>query len=487
MKNKFLEYFLLIIILIGAFGVRLYKINSPLTDHHSWRQSDSAAVIRNLSVDFDILHPHWDNLLITNAKALPNPNGYFFEDFPLSFDIYPAIGYQIFGESIITLRMSVILFSMLTIIFLFLLVKDLANTKVAFLSAFLYAILPYSIFFSRGIFQEIPLNFYAIASIFFLNRYLTKDRKILFILAIVFSALLFLTKPYTLVFILPLLFLFFQKYGVNLVKNPKTYLYFLLSLIPFVLWWLWVKQFPEGIPYSSWLFNEGNIRFKGAFFQWIFSDRIASLILGNFGVLFLGVGLFVLNRFRDGVLYFWLIGLLIYTTVIAKGSVTHDYYQIPFLIPITYFSAKGIEFLFQLQKRLFEKGIALILITILLLFTIAFSWYRVRDFYNLTSGIDLAGNFVNQNIPKNVLIITGDGADPTLLYNCNRKGWTIGYGSTLENQQSIVEKLIIDGAGYYVTTQVNQIKGTDFEKHMRTSFEILKETDQFVVFKLKGK
>ena len=484
MKNKFLEYFLLIVILIGAFGVRLYKINSPLADHHSWRQSDSASVIRNLSVDFDFLHPRWDNLLVTNASAIPNPNGYFFEDFPLSFRYLSGHNYHIFGDNIVTLRISAVLFSIFTILFLFLLIKDLTNAHVALLTAFLYSVLPYSIFFSRGIFQENAVNLYAVASIFFLNRYLLNSRKILFMLAIIFSALLFLTKPYALIFLLPLFFLFFQKYAVNLIKKPQIYLFFLLSLIPFVLWWLWVNQFPEGIPYSGWLLNEGNIRFKGAFFQWIFSDRIASLILGNFGIIFLGVGLFALNKFKDGVMYFWLIGLFVYTTVIAKGSVTHDYYQIPFIIPITYFSAKGIEFLFQLQKRFFEKGIAIILIIIILLFTIAFSWYRVRDFYNLTSGIDLAGNYVNQNIPKDVLIITGDGADPTLLYNCNRRGWTIGYGSTLENDKSIIEKLIGEGAKYYVTTQVNQIKGTDFEKYMRSRHSVLKETDQYVVFKL---
>lgn len=477
--------FPLFFILILGLGLRLYKISSPIADHHSWRQADSSSVIRNLSLDFDVFRPHWDNLLVTNAKSLPNPNGYFFEDFPLSFDIYPALFYRIFGTNIITLRMSVILFSLLTTIFLYFLIEDLSNRKIAILSAGLYAVLPYSIFFSRGVFQEVPLNFYAVTSIFFLNRYLKKEKTHLLFFAILFNALLFLTKPYSLVFLLPEMFLFFQKYRISLVKNSRVYLFFLASLIPFAAWWFWARQFPEGIPYSAWLFNEGNIRFKGAFFQWIFADRIGSLILGYFGVLFFGVGLFVLTRFKDGVFYFWLIGLLVYAFVIAKGNVTHDYYQIPFLIPIVYFSGKGIEFLFQLQKKLSEKVVATFFILIFLLFSIAFSWYRVRDFYNITSGIDLAGSFVDQNIPKNVLIIAGDGADPTLLYNCAHKGWAIGYGSTLENKPEVIEKLKNEGASYYVTTTVNQIKGTDFEKYMKSTYKTVKETDQFVVYALR--
>ena len=41
------EFFLLLIILIGAFFVRLYHFNWPVADWHSWRQADTSAVSRN--------------------------------------------------------------------------------------------------------------------------------------------------------------------------------------------------------------------------------------------------------------------------------------------------------------------------------------------------------------------------------------------------------------------------------------------------------
>ena len=43
MRNKIL----FVIILLLGFGVRLYKITSPIADWHSWRQADTASVTRN--------------------------------------------------------------------------------------------------------------------------------------------------------------------------------------------------------------------------------------------------------------------------------------------------------------------------------------------------------------------------------------------------------------------------------------------------------
>ena len=520
---------ILLSILALGLALRLYKIDIPLADHHSWRQADSAAVIRNLAFGgSDIFHPQWDNLMPTNAGNLPNPNRYFFEDCPLTFDIYPALLLKVFGNKVLYLRLPSVLFSLLTIVFLYLLVSDLTNKKVGLLASFFYAVLPYSIFFTRGVFQEVPLNFYTVGSLFFLNRYLQRQKNSFFALALVFNCLLFLTKPYALVFLLPELVLFWQKDKIACLKNKRLYLFFLISITPFVAWWLWVKNFPEGIPYSSWLLNEGNIRFKGAFFYWIFAQRLGNLILGFYGILFFGLGLFLFEKFQDKLFYFWLLALLVYVSIIAKGNVTHDYYQIPFLPVVAYFMAKGMSFLLDLPKKPSNKlpaspatagtrysdvtsekfvslpagkaglshsvrctsdfsasrnkKMAFVLILIFLSFCLAFSWYDVRDFYNLQSGVDLAGAFIDKNVPQNVLVIAGDGADSTLLFNTNRRGWAIGYGAIYENSKEVVEKLRNQGAAYYVTTKFD--KNSDFGRYMIKNYPLIKETDQYVVFTL---
>jgi hypothetical protein len=471
-----------VIALAGA--LRMYRVSMPIADNHSWRQTDSAAVIRNLAVEkFDLLRPRWNNLVATNGRGLPNPERYFFEDFPPAFDMYAAFFYQILGGQVIAFRLPAIIFSLLTIVFLFYLVGEITDFRLGALAALIYAVLPFSVFFSRGVFQEVALNFYVVAGLYFLHRYLKRPSLLLFILAIVMNALLFLTKPYALVYLLPEVFLFFQKGKWGIWKDKRVWAYFLLSLIPFGLWWLWTKRFPEGMPYSGWLFNEGNIRFKGSFFYWIFAQRLGLLILGIYGVLFFGLGLVTLGG-TDGLFYAWLVSLLVYVSVIAKGNVTHEYYQVPLLPVVAFFSAKGMVFLLSLSRRVKEKLAILLMVAIFFLSSLAFSWYHLRNFYDLQAGVDLAGDFIDKNTPKEALIIAGAGADPTLLYNTNRHGWTVGYGSVYENKEGAIEELIKKGARFYVTTTINQIKGTSFENYLRQHFSVLKETDQFIVFSL---
>lgn len=491
MKSHFkwlrrMNFPLLLIIFFGLL-LRFYKFSSPLADHHSWRQADSAAVIRNLERNnFNWAFPQWNNLMPTNAGNLPNPNRYFFEDFPLAYDIYPAILYRFFGPKIEWARLVSIIFSSLTIVFLFSLVKNLTGPAVAYLTSFFYAIFPFSVFFSRGIFQEIGVNFYALAALFSLERWLVTKKPHFFIPAIIANILLFLAKPYSLVIIIPELYLFFRRRGIRFWQEKPTVFYFLFSFLPFLLWWAWVRRFPEGIPYSGWLLNEGNIRFRGAFFWWIFLQRIAILILGGYGLIFFGAGLIAGWFKRDGLMYLWLASLMVYVLVIARGNVTHDYYQIPLLPVIFYFSAKGVIYWWEAARSAVEKLKTGILIVFFLIFSLAFSWHEVRGFYEIKSGVDLAGPFIDSNTPRQALIIAGDGADSTLLYNCNRNGWTIGFGALMENTPEVIERLRSEGADFYVTTQINQIRGTDFEKYLKSHYLLIKETDQFVVYDLSS-
>ena len=71
------------VILFVALILRLYKINTPLADLHSWRQADTAAVARNFVTDgIDLLHPRYDDLS-GRESGRENPQGYRMVEFPL--------------------------------------------------------------------------------------------------------------------------------------------------------------------------------------------------------------------------------------------------------------------------------------------------------------------------------------------------------------------------------------------------------------------
>src|SRR3989338_9963187 len=94
-KNTFTlrDILILTAILIVALVFRLYKINTPLADLHSWRQADTAAVSRNFVKDgINLLLPRYDDLSGREAGK-ENPNGYRMVEFPL-YNAIPAVIYK---------------------------------------------------------------------------------------------------------------------------------------------------------------------------------------------------------------------------------------------------------------------------------------------------------------------------------------------------------------------------------------------------------
>ena len=97
-KNKFtiIDLCLLSFILIIALGFRLYKINTPLADLHSWRQADTAAVSRNFSKNgINLLKPQYDDLS-SNQTGRENPEGLRFVEFPI-YNAIISISHNLFS------------------------------------------------------------------------------------------------------------------------------------------------------------------------------------------------------------------------------------------------------------------------------------------------------------------------------------------------------------------------------------------------------
>lgn len=477
MKNKLI----LLAILVLGLVLRLYKIDIPLADHHSWRQADTAAVARNfIKSGWHFTRPQIDNFIPLHP-GVPNKERLFLVEPPIYNSLVAGV-YSILGVNIKWARMVSILFSLGSAFLLYLISKRFFGEKVGLLSAFFFAVLPYSIFYSRVVLPEPMIIFLTLSMFYFCLKWLDSNSIIHYSLFVLLSAISFTQKSFPLFFLLPIFCLVFQKYKFLFLKQKKLYLWLLLVFLPFLLWRWWIGHYPEGIPGNLWLFNQNNIRFKGAFFYWIFAERIGKLILGYWGLPLLVLGM-VLKPKKEGLFFHaWFLSLLIFICVFAAGNVTHDYYQIP-LIPIfCIFMAKGANLLLFDIPDIFNKYFSKLLAVGCCLLAVAFAWYEVRGFYNIQSGVDLAGEAVDQLTPKIALVITGDSNDATLLYNTNRWGWTAGYASEYPNSKETIEKLISKGATAYTATKFD--KNTDFGKYMLKNYAIVEETNQYIIFKL---
>ncbi|MBI2031214.1 MAG: glycosyltransferase family 39 protein [Candidatus Levybacteria bacterium] len=479
MKKK--EFFLLISILILGFVLRLYKFNNPVADWHSWRQADTSAVSRNfIKYGFYVLYPRFDDLSNVPSNFYDNPNGYRFVEFPI-YNIIQAGLFKIFGIFTIEQwgRLVSIFSSLLAAIFMYLIVKKYQNNFAGMLALFFFIFLPYNVYYSRTILPDAMMLMTLLGGIYFFDLWLEKNSKLKiydfrFILSLILIASSFLLKPFALFFTLPLFVLALNKLGLSFLKKWQLWIFLIFSIYPLILWRIWIIQNPEGIPRSDWLFNMNNIRFKGAFFSWIFEKRIATLILGSWGLPLFVLGLIQKVKIKEHLFFLsFVISSLIYIFVVAGGNVHHDYYQIPIVPSLVIFLALGSEYLLKLNSSLIRRGFGLLLFAVCALFMFAFSWQSIRDYYNINNpAIVRAGQAVNNLIPKDAKVIAPYDGDTAFLYQINRQGWA--------SFQEELPKMIMMGADYLVIVNPT---GDDIGE----TYKIISSTPDYILVDLHQK
>ena len=451
MNKKFkLEYILLSLILIVGFVVRLYKINNPIADWHSWRQADTASVSKTfVESGVDLLYPRYHDVSSIQTGIF-NPEGYRMVEFPIYnavhaglFKIFPNVNLELLG------RLLTSFISIISAVFIFLLGKKYANTKVGLLTAFFFIFLPFNIYFSRVVLPD-PLGvLFAVAGLYFFEK------------SVVLSGLVFalalLQKPYFAFYLLPFTSFFMDKKNL---RNTLTFAFLILA--PFFAWRMWTSQFPEGIPFWDWAFNGDRIRFHLAFWKWLFGERLGIIILGGWGLILFAAAL-IKKNVNKFILRF-LVGMFLYVSVVASANVRHDYYQILIIPAVSLALADGAFWLWSRSK-------ILVLFSIFLMLLIG--WDRVKPFYQVNHyEIIEAGKVVDEITPKDALVVTPYNGDTAFLYATNRRGWP-AVDSSIDN---IIEK----GADYYDSVDLASADTLQFSK----IFATLKKTDKFIILDL---
>ncbi len=216
-----------------------------------------------------------------------------------------------------------------------------------------------------------------------------------------------------------------------------------LAVLPFILWRLWISQFPQGIPVSNWLLNNGNtttfpnwyhgynltflnklVALRPHWWYWLFQDRVGNLILGTYGVIPLFLGLAYRRKQSQSVAISLILGIILYFIIIAQGNIQHDYYQVLIIPSLSIICGLGYFYIYQIIfKSYFLKISSIIFIFALSTY---FSYDRVIEYYKINNqNIITAGQKVDQITPSNSIIIAPYNGDTALLYQTNRFGYPI--------------------------------------------------------------
>lgn len=466
------EIFLLLFIFALGLALRLYKFNSSLTDWHSWRQADTSSVSRIYAEEgINLLYPRFYDLSNVQSGVYDNPKGYRFVEFPI-YNFLQAGGYLLFP--ILTIeqwgRMVSILSSLFSALFIFLILRRHLNVQVGLLGSFFYLTLPFSVFWGRTVLPDQTALMTTLGAIYLFDLYLNESKIqkkiILFFLSIIFFASALLLKPFTAFFFLPAISLALKKFGFDFLKKRSLWFLALLSVLPFVLWRLWVLQFPEGVPRAAWLFNGNGIRFTGAFFHWIFAERLGREILGFWGLIPFFIG--VIAKYKNNWFFFsFLLSSLLYTLIVATGNVQHNYYQILIIPSVSIFLALGVNSLVNVPKQFASRFLSNSFLLVSLVFMYAFSWFEVRNFYNENLALVRAGKAIDEVTPKDAKVIAPNEGDTTLLYYTKRRGWA--------SFSKPIDDLKRDGADYLVLFNPGA-------QGVKKDYKVVLETDEFIIF-----
>jgi hypothetical protein len=433
-----------------GFVVRLYKIDSPIADWHSWRQADTASVSKTfVERGVNMLYPRYHDISSIQTGIF-NPEGFRMVEFPV-YNALHAVLYKSFGTFSLEVwgRMLTALISVLTGFFIYLLGKKHYSMKVGLFAAFFFLFLPFNIFFSRVILPDPIGVLFAVSALYFF------DINILVSGALFSLALL--QKPYFAFYLLPFAPFFLKKENLR-----KSITFALIALIPFFAWRAWIGRFPEGIPFWEWAFNGDRIRFHPAFWRWIFGERLGILILGVWGLVPFIFG--VTKKLKDKFALYFILGMALYVTIVASANVRHDYYQILIIPAVSLCLAIGSAFLWKRSK-------IILAISIVVMFLIG--WDRIKPFYQINHPeLMEVGKVVDQTLPKDALIVAPYNGDTAFLYQTNRWGWPA--------VDTSIDKIIGQGADYYVSIDLHSEDTRNFEKMFKT----IAKTDKYIILDL---
>lgn len=419
------QYIWLLLIIVLSISVRLYKIDNPVAEWHSWRQADTAAVARNFYQEgFNPFLPKFDDISGIAEDPITNRERFRFVEFPI-YNTLIFFSYVLNGGIDERLaRMVSIGMSIGSLVFIFLIARRYFGIPTAYVAALLFALLPFNVFYSRVILPEPALVFFSLGMFYFVDRWIYENSLQLLFVALFFTSCAFLIKPMAIFYFLPLIYSLYRKEKRFWPIPIRYWLFFIVGIMPFVMWRVWILQAPEGIPASNWLFNGNGIRFKPAFWRWIVGERLGREILSVAGAALLLVGVLIKPKIQQGwLLHLFILSTFIFLIVFATGNVQHDYYQV-FIVPaLVIFAARGFVYLFAGSPLFIPRLFTIPLASLLLLLTFYLPWDYVKTLYRVNNPVIVeAGKRADQILPADAMVVAPYQGDTAFLYQINRPG-----------------------------------------------------------------
>ena len=468
-------------ILWGIFFIalvfRLWGVTNPLLDFHGWRQTLTATIAYNFYVDgMNVFNPSPNRLNQLGAH-----------EFPL-YTYIIAILYKILGFHEIMGRLVAIAFSMGSLWFLYLLAKRYFDETAAAIACGIFAVLPFSVYYSRTFMPEAAMLFFSISMVYMFARWLDTGKWSDFIFASLFATLAFLVKLPTLYMGGPLLFLAWNKFRGKIFYQPRLYLFVVMILAPPALWYSYIArlQFETYGGANVWLdmLKDWEILLTLRYWKLIFWTRLVEKMFAFTVFPFLVLGMWATTQNKERyVLHTWFFSICAYFVIAAKYNFIHEYYQVP-IIPVgCLFAGKFIaDFYRQNASGAWNKRVWLVLIMIV--FIPIHSIYKLNKRLNYNDSYIKLGEEIKENTEPDDLIIANQvNASPQIFYYGQRKGWGVTFDQKLKPKT--LTEYVNKGARLYVMVGGNlEENDPELNEFLKSQHQFLNKDPKVTLFKL---
>jgi len=404
---------LLALLLLLSLVPRLYHLNGPFLDHWWGRDLLDHAVARHYA-------ERGINLLWPEADFTPDQPNYVGIELP-AIQALTALGWRAFGMQAWVPRAIAIVFSLVSIVALFLLLRHFLSAEGAFVATAFFALSPLNAFISRK-FMNDPLTLcFSLLFMLLFVKWVNEGRGAYLVGAAVAGALAGLTKPPMIHVALPLAWYLWQRKGAAGLRDVRPYLCAAAVLVPTVFWmkhlatiraqYFGVATHLESGMWGSWaLISSPSI--------WaLFIDRFTKEILTPVGIAGTLVGLGLVRRGRrEWFLVVWLLAVVIYFFVLLGGNARQTYYQVWFLPPCAGLLGFAWE---QLRQHL--PGARRLAPALGVAFLVWAGW-GLQSMFEIQGAVLRAAKALDQVDPARSWVIVYPAAYDCMVY-LNRQGW----------------------------------------------------------------
>jgi Dolichyl-phosphate-mannose-protein mannosyltransferase len=465
---------------ILAVGLRLVAIDQPFVDKWSWRESDVAAIAQNFyKGGFHFAHPQID--------WVGDQPGYVGTEFPI-LPFLAALSYKFLGMHEWVGRVQAVVLFALSLPCFFLLVRRVFDSTAAIWALFFYAFAPLNLFAGREFMPDVPSLSLAIIGLYFFQGWISGESLKYYWLSAGCLSLSLLVKLPSILVGAPLLWLCWEKWHWNFLRQQTLWLFAAIALVPSAIWY-WHAHLIAQRFYPHHFFGAGGIQIMSAAWYW----AIAKETTAGLTPLLLGLGIvgFFLNS-RAGIFRWWLAVMILFIFVVGYGN-RHNWYQLP-LVPIMAAFA-GVVCAFTTGK-IQQRPLRVTLSTLLIISFCLLSFARARLLYQpIFSPLHDLGLKLKRVTPENSLIVAADNGNPIIFYYAGRKGWhfpesdAIFAGEPHDSEQAIVdlEALRRRGATHFVLTAHTSWwldYYLEFAQYLANNATPIETNSQFKIFQL---